>query len=128
MSNNHLVSKRTLNHLAKPLWKAYVRWQEHTVKWYVLTTQLSHLASLAKWLSVRFRTRWLWVRVYLQSLIISCYSNSQHQHSFWESAINVGQFLLLFRYVCKVYCYLFSGCSFILCYYYYWEVCFNLTC
>ena len=35
---------------------------------YVLTTQLNHLASLAKWLSVRLWTRWLWVRIQLQSL------------------------------------------------------------
>ena len=35
---------------------------------YVLTTQLDHLASLAKWLSVRLRTKWLRVRVPLQSL------------------------------------------------------------
>ena len=34
----------------------------------VLTTQLNHLASLAKWLSVRLRTKWLWVQVPLQSL------------------------------------------------------------
>ena len=33
----------------------------------VLTTQLNHLASLAKWLSVRLWTKWLWVRVQLQS-------------------------------------------------------------
>ena len=32
------------------------------------TTQLNHLVSLAKWLSVRLRTKWLWVRVPLQSL------------------------------------------------------------
>ena len=35
----------------------------------VLTTQLDHLASLAKWLSVRLRTEWLWVRVPLQKVI-----------------------------------------------------------
>ena len=29
------------------------------------------LASLAKWLSVRLRTKWFWVRVQLQSLICS---------------------------------------------------------
>ena len=34
---------------------------------YVLTTQLNHLASLAKWLSVRLRTKWLWVWGPLQS-------------------------------------------------------------
>ena len=39
-THNHLVRKRTLNPLAK----------------------------LAKWLSVRLRTKWLWVRVPLQSL------------------------------------------------------------
>ena len=33
----------------------------------VLTTQLNHLASWAKWLNVRFRTKWLWVRVSLLS-------------------------------------------------------------
>ena len=40
---NHLVRKRTLNHLAK-----------------------CHLVSLAKWLSVRLQTKWFWVRVQLQ--------------------------------------------------------------
>ena len=35
---------------------------------WVLTTQLNHLASLAKWLSVRLRIKWLWVRIPLQSL------------------------------------------------------------
>ena len=33
----------------------------------VLTKQFNHLASLAKWLSVRLWTRWLWVRIQLQS-------------------------------------------------------------
>ena len=41
--HNHLVRKQTLNHLAK-------------------------LASLAKWLSVCLRTKWLWVRIPLLSL------------------------------------------------------------
>ena len=34
----------------------------------VLTTQLNYLVSLAKWLSVSLRTKWLWVQVPLQSL------------------------------------------------------------
>ena len=42
-THNHLVHKGTLNHLAK-------------------------CASLAKWLSVRWWTKWLWVWVQLQSL------------------------------------------------------------
>ena len=42
-THNHLVCKRQLKHLAK-------------------------LASLAKWLSVRLRTKWLWVRILLLSL------------------------------------------------------------
>ena len=33
----------------------------------VFTTQLNHLANLAKWLSVRLRTKWLCIRVSLQS-------------------------------------------------------------
>ena len=44
-NQNHLVRKRTLNHLAK-----------------------RHLVSLAKWLSVRLQTKWFWVRVQLQLL------------------------------------------------------------
>ena len=44
-THNYLVRKRTLNHIAK-------------------------LASLAKWLSVCLRTKWLWVRMTLLSLEI----------------------------------------------------------
>ena len=32
----------------------------------------SIVASLAKWLSVRLRTKWFWVRVQLQSLNMKC--------------------------------------------------------
>ena len=42
-THNHLVRKQTPNHLAK-------------------------MANLAKWLSFRLRTKWLWVLVPLQSL------------------------------------------------------------
>ena len=35
---------------------------------YVLRTQLNQSASLAKWLSVHFGTKWFWVRVQLQSI------------------------------------------------------------
>ena len=42
-TQKHLVRKRALNHLTK-------------------------LVSLAKWLSVRLRTKWLWVRIPLLSL------------------------------------------------------------
>ena len=35
---------------------------------YVLTKQLNHLASLAKWFSVRFRAKWLWIQFPLLSL------------------------------------------------------------
>ena len=42
---NHIVYKRTLNHLAK-------------------------LANLAKWLSVHLRAKWLWIRIALPSLKI----------------------------------------------------------
>ena len=34
----------------------------------VFGTQLNHLAGLAKWLSVRLRTKWFWVRIQLKSL------------------------------------------------------------
>ena len=34
----------------------------------IMSCHVTHLASLAKWLSVRLWTKWLWVRVELQSL------------------------------------------------------------
>ena len=49
-TQNHLIRKRTLNHLAK------------------LNSAHSFKVSLAKWLSVRLRTKWFWVRAQLQSL------------------------------------------------------------
>ena len=62
---NHLVHKWILNHEAKlAKWLSCVKCtiQISTHK------QLNHLASLAKWLSVHLWTKWLWVRVQLQSL------------------------------------------------------------
>ena len=55
------------------LWNAYVTWQEHKVKCTVeITTQntAQSLASLAKWLSVRLRTKWFWVWIQLQSILL----------------------------------------------------------
>ena len=54
LTHNHLVRKRTLNHLVK-------------------------LASLAKWLSVRLRTKWSLVLVQLQSLIWWIYKTKAHE-------------------------------------------------
>ena len=34
----------------------------------ILTTQLNHLSSLAKWLNIRVWTKWLWIRIPLLSL------------------------------------------------------------
>ena len=39
--------------------------QSNTPYRQVLTTHLNNLASLAKWLSVRLRTKWFWVRISL---------------------------------------------------------------
>ena len=49
-THNHLVRKRTLNHLANAF----------------------GFCVCPKWLSVRLRTKWLWVRVPLQSLKVDC--------------------------------------------------------
>ena len=80
-NHNHLVRKRTLNHLPKlAKWLSCVvstylydefdcmSYQSNAVYRKVLTTQHNHLASLAKWLNLRLRTKWLWVQVQLQSL------------------------------------------------------------
>ena len=66
-THNHLVCKRTLNHIAKlAKWPFSQTGQTgHLVK---LATELNHLANLAKWLSVRLQTKWLWVRITLLSL------------------------------------------------------------
>ena len=47
----------------------WTRTQNHLVR----NRALNHLAKLTKWLSVRFRTNWFWVRVQLQSLISVCF-------------------------------------------------------
>ena len=50
----------------------------------VLTTQFNHLDSLAKWLSVRLPTKWLWVRIQLQRLNFkfrACFEQGVAWHS-----------------------------------------------
>ena len=61
---------RTHNHL---VWihSEMPKWHDKNIQSnaptrYILTTQLNHLACLAKWLSVRLWTKWLWVRAQLQ--------------------------------------------------------------
>ena len=46
----------------------YKNIQSNTPYRQVLTTHVNYLVSLAKWLSVRLRTKWLWVRMPLLSL------------------------------------------------------------
>ena len=51
-------------------------WHNKNIQWrapntLLLTTQLYHLASLTKWLSVRLRTKWLWVWNYCSYLNFS---------------------------------------------------------
>ena len=50
-----------LNHLTR-LTKSDAPWRK------LLALQLNHLTSLTKLRSVRLRTKWLWVRIRLQSL------------------------------------------------------------
>ena len=50
-------------------WNSYVTWQKHTLKCTVkINTHISAqlFGQLANLLSVRFRTKWLWVRDYMQ--------------------------------------------------------------
>ena len=60
-THNHLFRKRTLNHLAQ-------------------------LASLAKWLSVRLRTKWFWVRISLLSVKAIFSNNSIHWNFFLSTS------------------------------------------
>ena len=78
LSGNH--SRFTLN--------AYVTWSKYTVTALyreVLTKEHNHLASWANWLSVRLRTKFLWVWVTLQSLIVR-YHACLEQGVPWHSA------------------------------------------
>ena len=59
----------------------------------VLRTQLNHLANLAKWLSVRLRTKWFWVRVQLQSLkLICCLTWTKVAKKFFDKVQGPSQF------------------------------------
>ena len=55
------------------------------VKCTVLTTYLNHLASMAKWLSVRLWIKWLWVRAQLQSLKLQVSHLLQARSYSWHS-------------------------------------------
>ena len=44
----------------------------HTIKYTILTTKLNHLVSLAKWLTVRIQTNWLW---FLNSVAFTWFSD-----------------------------------------------------
>ena len=84
LTHKHLVRKRTLNHYTNHIaaWMSiayrftvkHVRDmivtynQMHRTDEYSQHRQFNHLASLANWLSVRLRTKQLWVRIPLLSL------------------------------------------------------------
>ena len=48
----------------------------------VLTTQFNHLESLTKWLDVRLWTKWLWIRIPLQSLNLQIWRLLRARSSF----------------------------------------------
>ena len=56
----------------------------------VLRTQLNHLVSLAKFLSVRLLTKWFWVRFQLQSLNFRLYGCVEPGVSWPQATINNG--------------------------------------
>ena len=71
-THDHFVCKRTLSHLAK----------------LVILAGLARLTSLAKWLNVCLRTKWLWVWILLLSLQQNYIANTPTTN--W-SLINLGQ-------------------------------------
>ena len=63
-----LIFRQTILKSLDSLWNSYVTCnniQSNTPYREALTTQFSHLVSLAKWLGVCVRTKWLWVRISL---------------------------------------------------------------
>ena len=71
-THDHFVCKQTLSHLAK----------------LVILAGLARLTSLAKWLNVCLRTKWLWVWILLLSLQQNYIANTPTTN--W-SLINLGQ-------------------------------------
>ena len=67
--------------------------QSNTLYRQVLITQLNHLTSLAKWLSVRFRTKCFWVLVCLQplNLRISSLFQTRNSLTFSNFSLNVSK-------------------------------------
>ena len=97
--------------------KRYFTWHDKNIQsnapyGLVLTTQLNHLASLAKWLSVHLWTKWLWVRVQLQSplfLLLGYLTSSITGWIFWTGRryfnpwkvkhfANVSLYVLIFKF------------------------------
>ena len=78
-THNHLVRKGTLNHIAK-------------------------LADLAKWLSVRLRTKWSWVLVQLQSLTAGRWQFNSRHNKGTKMTINSRRIVLIgyWRFIKKV--------------------------
>ena len=66
----HSCKYRVWIHSEMHTWMTRTYSQSHCTD-KLLTIQLNHLVSLAKWLSVCLQTKWLWFRVPLQSLIDS---------------------------------------------------------
>ena len=93
----------------------YVTWQEHTVKctlWISTHNTTQSFGSLAKWLSVHLWTKWLWVRVQLQSplfLLLGYLTSSITGWIFWTGRryfnpwkvkhfANVSLYVLIFKF------------------------------
>ena len=64
----------------------------------VITTQLKHLVSFGKWLSVHLRTKWLWIRIPLLSLKSSSLISPYFSLPFFPSFL----FLMLRSYEQKI--------------------------
>ena len=54
----------------------------------VLTTELNHLDSLAKWLSVRLQSKWLWGHLYSATFVIFKDSETEPSCEFCETVKN----------------------------------------
>ena len=106
-THNHLVYQRTLNHLAKLAKWLTSRFTLKRVRYMTRTHSQMHRtdkysqhssitwpgARLAKWLlSALLSTKWLWVRVQLQSLISFVFVLWMHYLSIFEFAFFLSSF------------------------------------
>ena len=107
---DHVMSRTclrvNLHSIVSWMWRGYSQmpeWNDKNIESNApyrceLQTQLNHLSSLVKWLTFRLWTKWLWIRVQLQSLKL------QISRLLRKKSCLTFKELILEMYLCKSSC------------------------